>query len=650
MVNKSINVNVKTKGVDEATEEFKDLGKATEVANDSLEGLNKTFEEANGDIQPLTTRMGEAEDRLYELALAGDTASKEYQGLLAKVGEYRKVQIQTDLAVDAAATTLSQKLGGALTGATSGFAAVQGVMGLVGSESETLEKTLLKVQSALALQQGVQGVLDYSKSIGLASKATKVFNLIVKANPLAIFLTIITAVVVSVLTFTDVIDQAIQVLKNFTDFIGITNFEENKLDSERAKRTENEVERIKEERKQRESAFNQRQSQFDREIAMLEAEGKSSFKLRQQKIEDSIALQKEKIKEINLQLQARKLITDSLGDIPLANVMREKTKAIQEDLLALNESILDSENQLAINIINNQKKKNQAAGENKKNQEAEIERLKKLDELERDRLSNLEKLRNELLDEIAEVEDENFERTQTEQENEERAVEEKYFRLIELAKQNGLDTNELEIGRLNELNDIKLKFGLEAQEQQDALDAEAAAKQKAIDDKKKSDAKALADYRFQVANQSLTAISDIAELFSKGNEKQAKRAFQVQKAVGIAQATINTAQAITKVFAETTDFTPTQTLRVANAVAIGVAGAAQVAAIASQQFQGGGGGGGTDVSVNSAPQAPSFNVVGDSGVNQLAQLQQQPTQAFVVSGEVTTAQALDRNRVQNATL
>ena len=28
----------------------------------------------------------------------------------------------------------------------------------------------------------------------------------------------------------------------------------------------------------------------------------------------------------------------------------------------------------------------------------------------------------------------------------------------------------------------------------------------------------------------------------------------------------------------------------------------------------------------------------------------QPTQAFVVSGEVTSAQALDRNRVQNATL
>ena len=38
-----------------------------------------------------------------------------------------------------------------------------------------------------------------------------------------------------------------------------------------------------------------------------------------------------------------------------------------------------------------------------------------------------------------------------------------------------------------------------------------------------------------------------------------------------------------KAAAETTDFTPPQALRVANMVAMGVAGAAQVAAIASQK-------------------------------------------------------------------
>jgi hypothetical protein len=56
------------------------------------------------------------------------------------------------------------------------------------------------------------------------------------------------------------------------------------------------------------------------------------------------------------------------------------------------------------------------------------------------------------------------------------------------------------------------------------------------------------------------------------------------------------------------------------------------------------------------PQAPTFNVVGNSGVNQLAQTiagqgaNQAPIQAYVVSGQVTTAQSLDRNRVDNATM
>ena len=89
---RTIDIDIKN-NADEAAKDFDNLSKATKVANDSLEGLNKTFEEANGDIQPLTARMGEAEDRLYELALAGDTTSKEYQGLLEKVGQYRKVQI-----------------------------------------------------------------------------------------------------------------------------------------------------------------------------------------------------------------------------------------------------------------------------------------------------------------------------------------------------------------------------------------------------------------------------------------------------------------------------------------------------------------------------------------------------------------------------
>ena len=56
----------------------------------------------------------------------------------------------------------------------------------------------------------------------------------------------------------------------------------------------------------------------------------------------------------------------------------------------------------------------------------------------------------------------------------------------------------------------------------------------------------------------------------------------------------------------------------------------------------------------SAPQAPSFNVVGAAPENQLAQAigedNKQPIKAFVVSNDVTNAQALDRNIVEGASI
>ena len=134
------------------------------------------------------------------------------------------------------------------------------------------------------------------------------------------------------------------------------------------------------------------------------------------------------------------------------------------------------------------------------------------------------------------------------------------------------------------------------------------------------------------------------------NEKAQEKAFKINKAISIAQAVINTAGAITAAINPAVGGLgiPAGLPGAAVAAATGIA---QVATIAKTKFEGGGGGGGVDAPATSVEaQAPSFNVVGDSGVNQLASLQQQPTQAFVVSGEVTTAQALDRNRVQNATL
>ena len=87
-------------------------------------------------------------------------------------------------------------------------------------------------------------------------------------------------------------------------------------------------------------------------------------------------------------------------------------------------------------------------------------------------------------------------------------------------------------------------------------------------------------------------------------------------------------------------------------------GAAQVATIAKTEFQGtgvstpptpsGGLGGGTGATT----QPPAFNVVGQSGFNQIATAlgqDQPPIQAFVVSQDVTTAQQLNNAIIETAT-
>ena len=90
--------------------------------------------------------------------------------------------------------------------------------------------------------------------------------------------------------------------------------------------------------------------------------------------------------------------------------------------------------------------------------------------------------------------------------------------------------------------------------------------------------------------------------------------------------------------------------------ALGVA--TTIAATAKALSAVGGGSAGSAGSVGgggmSAPAAPSFNVVGASSTNQLAQTigsqQQQPIKAYVVANDVTTQQGLDRNIVQSASI
>ena len=152
------------------------------------------------------------------------------------------------------------------------------------------------------------------------------------------------------------------------------------------------------------------------------------------------------------------------------------------------------------------------------------------------------------------------------------------------------------------------------------------------------------------------------------NNKQAKKAFDLQKKVSIASAIIDTFMSAQAAFRSLAG------IPVVGPVLGGIAAGAAVAGgllniqkIKNTKFEGaaaipaptatasptggGGGGGGGGGASTSPSQPPSFNVVGQSGFNQVAGAlgSQPPVQAFVVAGAVTTQQQLNNATINQAT-
>ena len=163
--------------------------------------------------------------------------------------------------------------------------------------------------------------------------------------------------------------------------------------------------------------------------------------------------------------------------------------------------------------------------------------------------------------------------------------------------------------------------------------------------------------KFQAVFTTLNAISTLTDAFAVESEQAQKKAFRINKAVGIAQTLVQTFQSAQGAYLSQLSI-PTPDAPIRAGVAAGIAtaaGLANVAAIAAQKFEapsksvsaaGGTGGGLGDVQ----SQAPQFNIVGNSAFNQIAGALNQPIQAYVVAQDVTTAQQLDNGIITSATL
>lgn len=209
-------------------------------------------------------------------------------------------------------------------------------------------------------------------------------------------------------------------------------------------------------------------------------------------------------------------------------------------------------------------------------------------------------------------------------------VKEHYDNLINLAKEQGLDVAALEKAKADKLNSFN------EQNAKDEIYWETLTQ----------------DQKTKIVSDGLNNLASIL-----GEETAAG------KAAAIASATINTfqsAQASYKSLAGIPVVGPA--LGVAASGAAIVSGFKQVQAIratklptlAGQPSPDVGGGGTPSPQAAQVPQIPSFNIVGQTGTNQLADAlstqEQKPVKAFVVASDVTTGQSLERNIIEGASL
>jgi hypothetical protein len=369
-----------------------------------------------------------------------------------------------------------------------------------------------------------------------------------------------------------------------------------------------------------------------------------------QQLQIAIGEQKKQQDKLNIELQkAGEYALEFRGnESEQAKFARADLKRAQEKVTAQEKLIKQSEKDLQIikakgvEVWNNTKsaeeqaKIDEAAAIRKAQREAEAKKLadellaikKELADWDRRNLSDLDK-ELFLLNERQKLEVETYKKAKKSAEEtaalltfhkeEEQVIRDKYAKIeydkqvaADLAiqeeskqKYNAISNAALEQGKANELRllsekDRELQInkdkydaliaeadlrGVDTKVFLDAQLAEEDAIKKKWADKEKADAVALQEMKIAAVSQGLQALTALNESFTARTEKTAKRQFNVNKALNMAMSLIDTYSAIVKAL-NSPETVPTS-VKIAQAVAVGVMGFANVAKIAKTQFGGG---------------------------------------------------------------
>lgn len=484
----SLEFNVNTAG---AVTEINKVTKATEGAT----AASNEYEKQLNDIKKATDGAGfkdlnKALKQYQDLALQAGTSSPIGRQALAEAGELKdrlsdlKAEIR-NTGQDGRALQASLQLGG---GIVAGFGAVQGVMALVGSESEDLQRTLVKlqaVQATLASVEEIRSVLEKESALritavtiaekgraaatALSTFVTNASTLSLKAFRIALIGTGIGAIVV-------LLGFAAEKMGLFGDSTDDTNKkleEQKKRQEDLNKQVDDQIKKTLELRKTRQGGLTDLKNELD----ILKASGATKTEL----------FKAEK-KIIDQQLADLKVAKDARGFLNKEEL--EEQRQLQVDKYILN-----------LNYIRQTKEANDEA------RKQEAEKLKKAAD---DRRAKEKEWQSELKadkDKLAE--------------DEKLAAQKKFS-----------DDQQLMLARTE-------------------LFAADLAAEKASADSKKAYDKEVFDTKISLAEQGFDIINQLAALSGDKSKAAAKRAFEINKVFQIAQATMEGYRAVISTYAQT---------------------------------------------------------------------------------------------------
>ena len=357
---------------------------STKEAQKNLENLSKSFEDVYGDVKPLSSRVGELEDRLYQMAQAGDTASEEFKQLTKEASRLKVAQKEVDEIMDRSSMTLSQKVSTGLSTVASGAVLATSTMQEFGVIGEDSAETVNRAIGALSLVEFAKGLND---STGLFSKlgktiksytivqkiatwAQRMWNLAMAANPLMTIVVAITAVIAA-------------------GYALVTMFSDSAEESEKnTKAIEAQTEAIKKQSEANQQRVNELQKSITQEQELLKAQGADKETLRKKEEEGLKKLLEEKQKSRNKadwdykasldwqqNYQERGLEKEFESQKKQTDKLKEIRDADTKEAKKYYDALIDLKHKYTVEDIKQQKQDEEREKNNRKNKAAKQQEL-----------------------------------------------------------------------------------------------------------------------------------------------------------------------------------------------------------------------------------------------------------------------------------